>query len=96
MSESYTKPIPISKGMPAVSCKADDKLPEIVKAIAQIHFEGNAIPHEWFRHIKLPSGNTDITDIILLAEIVYWHRPITAIDEETGCQSAFASVKALT
>ena len=86
MNESYPKPIPIAKGIPAVSSKVNDKLPEIVKAIAQIHFEGNIIPHEWFRHIKLPSGNTDITGIILLAEIVYWYRPVTAIDEETGQQ----------
>ena len=86
MKESYPKPIPISKGMPAVSSKTSDKLLEVVKAIGQIHFEGNIIPHEWFRHIKLPSGNTDITGIILLAEIVYWYRPVTTIDEETGQQ----------
>ena len=86
MKESYPKLIAPAKGIPTIPSKINDKLPEVIKKIAQIHFEGNVIPHEWFRHIKLPSGKPDTIGIILLAEIVYWYRPIVTIDEETGQQ----------
>src|SRR5919106_7045018 len=59
------------------------KLPRTVTEIGKIHFEGNIIPHEWYNHIKLPSGKPDVVGIIILSEIVYWYRPVTQIDEHT-------------
>ena len=63
-----------------------DELPSTVAEIGKIHLEGNMLPHEWFNHIKLPSGKTDLAGIIILAEIVYWYRPVKTIDEESGKQ----------
>jgi hypothetical protein len=60
------------------------KLPRTVTEIGKIHFEGNIIPHEWYNHIKLPSGKPDVVGIIILSEIIYWYRPVTGIDEPTG------------
>ncbi len=59
-------------------------LPETVREIGQIHFEGNIIPHEWYAHIRLPGGKPDLAAITLLGEIVYWYRPVRVIDESTG------------
>jgi hypothetical protein len=59
-------------------------LPPVVTEIGEIHFEGNIIPHSWFNYIKLPSGKSDVNGILILAEIVYWYRPIIDNDEHTG------------
>ncbi len=72
-----------------VSSPAGDRkspLPPAVVALGSIHFEGNVIPHAWFSQLKLPSGKTDLVGLIILAEIVYWYRPITVLDEKTGQQ----------
>jgi hypothetical protein len=59
-------------------------LPFTVAAIGRIHFEGNIIPHTWYKAITFPSGKTDLNAIVLLAEIVYWYRPTIELDEATG------------
>ncbi|EDN67355.1 replication protein [Beggiatoa sp. PS] len=56
----------------------------VVLEIGRIHFEGNVIPHEWFQHIKMSSGNADAIGTLLLADIIYWYRPIKQISEITG------------
>ena len=58
-----------------------DHLPVTVAEIGKIHFEGNIIPHPWYRHITLESGKPDLPAIIILAEIVYWYRPIQTLDK---------------
>ncbi len=56
----------------------------IVNHIGAIHFEGNIVPHEWYDRIKLPSGKTDLVAITILAEIVYWYRPVKALSHQDG------------
>ena len=56
-------------------------LPAAVIEIGKIHFEGNIIPHPWYRHITFPSGKPDLPAIIILAEIVYWYRPYQTLDQ---------------
>lgn len=55
-----------------------------VAAIGQLHFEGNIIPHTWYKAITFPNGRTDLNAIVILAEIVYWYRPTVELDEATG------------
>lgn len=55
-----------------------------VAAIGQMHFEGNIIPHTWYRAIAFPNGKADVNAILILAEIVYWYRPTVERDEATG------------
>ena len=55
-----------------------------VLEISNINFEGNIIPIEWFQHLKLDNGKTDMNSIILLSDIVYWYRPTTIRNETTG------------
>ncbi|ENR7431028.1 replication protein, partial [Salmonella enterica] len=57
---------------------------DTVVAIGQINLTGNVIPASWWRHITLPSGRPDQTAITLLAEIVYWYRPVEVRNETTG------------
>jgi len=46
-----------------------------VDAIGQMHFEGNIIPMEWFKHIRFENGKPDIISINILADIIYWYKP---------------------
>lgn len=55
-----------------------------VAAIGQMHFEGNIIPHTWYKAISFPNGKADVNAILILAEIVYWYRPTVERDEATG------------
>jgi hypothetical protein len=57
----------------------------VVLEIGKIHFEGNIIPHQWYHFIKTEkSEKTDLVAIVILAEIIYWYRPIEQVDEKTG------------
>ncbi|MGR6899576.1 DnaD domain-containing protein [Rummeliibacillus sp. BSL5] len=55
-----------------------------VDAIGQMNLEGNIIPHTWFDSIKFDSGKADLTGIVILSEIIYWHRPTYVKNEATG------------
>jgi hypothetical protein len=55
-----------------------------VEAIGRMHFEGNIIPHTWYKAITFPNGKADVNAILILAEIVYWYRPTIERDEATG------------
>lgn len=55
-----------------------------VDAIGTFNFEGNIIPVNWFSTFKLANGKPDVNAIIILSEIVYWHRPSVVRNEETG------------
>lgn len=59
-------------------------LTDEVNAIGALNFEGNIIPIEWLKHIRLPSNKPDLVSIFLLSEIVYWYRPTTIRDEFSG------------
>lgn len=50
----------------------------------QLTLIGNIIPHSWYSKIKFPSGTADLLGTVLLAEIVYWYRPVEIKDERTG------------
>jgi DnaD/phage-associated family protein len=52
--------------------------------MASLHITGNVISLEWFKHIKMENGKPDSIALLLLADIVYWYRPIEVRDEETG------------
>jgi hypothetical protein len=61
---------------------SETQLPRAVAEIHKIHFQGNVTPHEWYNHIKLPSGKTDLIAITILGEIIYWYRPIEILQTE--------------
>ncbi|WP_151725437.1 Lrp/AsnC family transcriptional regulator [Acinetobacter ursingii] len=56
----------------------------VVDQIGSLNIEGNVIPTSWFNTFKLENGKPDTNAVILLSEIVYWHRPTTVRDEDTG------------
>ncbi|MFY0521054.1 DnaD domain-containing protein [Lysinibacillus sp. UGB7] len=55
-----------------------------VDAMGQMHLEGNVIPHTWYQNLTFENGKPDLNSIIILAEIIYWHRPTYVKDEVTG------------
>ena len=55
-----------------------------VAAVGQMNFEGNIIPHNWYKTITYANGKPHMNAIIILAEIVYWYRPTTIKDEAKG------------
>jgi hypothetical protein len=57
---------------------------QIVRAVGEISFVGNVIPHSWYRHLVRPNGKPYVVAIILLAEVVYWYRPELVKDEASG------------
>ena len=52
--------------------------------MGEINFEGNVIPHSWFKEITNDSNKPDGVAIFLLSEICYWYRPTITRDENTG------------
>ena len=48
---------------------------ESVDDLYGVEFTGNMIPHSWYAAIQTESGRPDLAAIVLLAEILYWHRP---------------------
>lgn len=64
-------------------------LSPVVEAIGDLHFEGNIIPHSWYQHPLLRSDakkrpKPHNVAIHLLADTVYWYRPMVIRDEITG------------
>jgi len=55
-----------------------------VSKLAELNITGNVTPLEWFNHIKRPNGKPNLNAIVLLADIVYWYRPVEVRDETTG------------
>jgi hypothetical protein len=56
----------------------------IWEQVAALPLRGNLIPHPWYRALTFPSGKPDLVAITLLAEIVYWYRPVVERDTATG------------
>jgi len=56
----------------------------VVNQVGKLNISGNIIAHTWYRHICLSNGKPDLAAIIILAEIVYWYRPIEVKDEKNG------------
>ena len=52
-----------------------------VDALYGIDFTGNIIPHAWYSAICTDSGKPDLTAIVILSEILFWHRPREECDE---------------
>lgn len=55
-----------------------------VDALYGIDFTGNVIPHSWYGTIVTESGKPDYKAIIILAEILYWHRPREPCGDEAA------------
>lgn len=56
----------------------------VVDQVGSVHLEGNILPTSWFSTFVLESGKPDLNAIVVLSEIVYWHRPTVVRDEYSG------------
>jgi hypothetical protein len=57
---------------------------EIVEQVGKIAFEGNVIPNEWYTHLRNENGKIQTNAALILADIVFWYRPIPIYDIKTG------------
>jgi hypothetical protein len=59
---------------------------KIVDRVGTMHFEGNIIDHRWFSapEFRLKSGLVNLNALIVLGDLVYWHRPVIVRDENTN------------
>lgn len=55
-----------------------------VDALWGVNISGNVIPANWYRTIVRESGKAHLLAINILADIVYWFRPVEVRDEATG------------
>ena len=52
--------------------------------LVEFHLSGNIIPPLWYKKITFENGKPQLLAINILADIVYWYRPIELRDEHTG------------
>ena len=55
-----------------------------VDRMSRLQITGNVIPVAWFKTIRKATGKPNLNAIIILADIVYWYRPVEVRDEVTG------------
>lgn len=57
---------------------------DIVDAMAKINVTGNLIPQIWYQTIRTEKNKPYLMAITILADIVYWYRPVEMRDEISG------------
>lgn len=57
---------------------------QTVDAMGMINISGNIIPQIWYSTITRDNGKPYLLAITLLADIVYWYRPVEVRDEQSG------------
>lgn len=55
-----------------------------VISLVGVEIRGNITPPSWHKFIRLPNGKPDPLAIHILADIVWWYRPVEKRDETTG------------
>ena len=53
----------------------------IVNAVGKMAITGNVIPESWYKTVVSPNGRVNLLAVNLLADIVYWYRPMEIRDE---------------
>lgn len=57
---------------------------ETVNRMCRLQFTGNVIPSTWYHTIKKETGKPNLNAIIILADIVYWYRPVKSGMRQPG------------
>lgn len=57
---------------------------ETVDKMLGISITGNVIPQQWYSSIVRDNGKPYLAAIVILADIVYWYKPVEIRDELTG------------
>ena len=56
----------------------------VVDAMGMMNFTGNVTPQVWYSTITRENGKPYLLAITLLADIVYWYRPVEVRDQQSG------------
>lgn len=52
--------------------------------IGKMELQGTLVDDGWIEALKYDNGKTNLNAVMILAEIVYWHKPSVVKDEVTG------------
>lgn len=55
-----------------------------VDAMTGLQIQGNMVPFAWYQTILRPNGKPYLLAIIILADLVYWFKPVEVLDEVSG------------
>ncbi len=55
-----------------------------VDAMTSLQIKGNMVPFAWYQTILRPNGKPYLLAIIILADLVYWFKPVEVLDEVSG------------
>ena len=64
---------------------------QIVDAMGSLNITGNIIPTIWYRTILRENGKPYLLAIAILADIVYWYRPVEVRDPATMLQKSLTT-----
>jgi hypothetical protein len=57
---------------------------EAVSEVGEITINGNIIPDQWYIHLRNTKGKIQTNAALILADILYWYRPVPIYDIMTG------------
>ena len=57
---------------------------DTVDQMGRLQITGNVIPAAWYRTIRRETGKPYLAAIVILADIVYWYRPVEIREEGSG------------
>ena len=57
---------------------------EVVAQMKRVAVEGNVIPNDWYIHLRNEKDKIQTNAALILADIVYWYRPIPIYDINTA------------
>lgn len=67
-----------------IESEREYNLETTLASLSQLNIQGNIIPHTWFSKITFENNKPDLLGIMILAEVLYWYRPVEIRDEKTG------------
>lgn len=62
-----------------------------VEQFQQFRMDGNIVPHAWYQspRLALKNGKPNLVAITLLADVIYWYRPMEIRDEASGAHLGY-------
>jgi len=71
---------------PVMSYELDSKSAEYktIMDVEALSIRGNIVPPGWHHHLRTPGNKSYFLAIHILADVVYWYRPVIDRDESTG------------
>ena len=70
--------------MKTIITQQECRINPVCEQMKYVNIEGNISPISWYSNILTKKGKADTVAITILADILYWYRPVEVRDETTG------------